>query len=238
MIRIVLVTAFLGSVLPTSASAQNLVANGSFELNPLSPGSYRDLLVGSHGLPGWTIVGVPGTYVSQVDSAFGGNPGYSFPAKDGTSWLDLAGFTDNAPNGVQQTIATTIGQRYTFSFWLGNVTGPFFGTQSAVGVAFSSGGTGFSCTNLAGTTTLTWQPCSQTFVATNSTTTFAISNLDPRSDYSNAIDQVSLVAVTPAVAEPPGWALMVAGVALARAALRRRAGRGRIDGRGPKAVGS
>jgi hypothetical protein len=221
MIWKVLAGAIVALALHTGSANANLVVNGSFETNSLAPGAYRDLIVGSGGLPGWSIVGIPGTYVSQVDSAFAGNPGYQFPAQEGRIWLDLAGFTDNAPDGVRQSIATVVGQRYEFSFWLGNITGPFFGTQSLVNVNFSSGGTDFSCVNTTAGFTMAWQQCSQTFTAASAVTTFTISNGDPTSDYSNAIDNVVLKAVA-GVPEPATWAMMLIGFAGLGLAARRR----------------
>ena len=206
---------------PVSAGAANLVTNGSFEESPLAQGAYRDMLVGSADLPGWTIVGVAGTHISQVEGAYPGNPGYSFPAQDGHQWVDLAGYSDNAADGVRQTVATTIGQLYDFSFWLGNVSGGFFGVDSLVNVSFSSGGTDFSCVNAIETTTLTWLKCSQSFVAQSDTTTFTISNGDPRTDYSSAIDNIVLGAAG-GVPEPEVWAMLIAGFAVVGGARRRQ----------------
>ena len=207
----------------TAASAQNLVANGSFETNTLATGAYRDMFVGSSDLPGWTIIGVAGTRISQVDSAYPGNPGYTFPAQDGRLWVDLAGYSDNAMDGIQQSVATTIGQSYDFSFYLGNVSGGAFGTQSLVNVLLN--GSAFSCVNTTQTVNLTWQQCSRSFVATSATTTFSISNGDPSSDYSSAIDNVvlQLSARQPGgVPEPATWAMMVLGFGAMGGTLRRR----------------
>jgi len=205
----------------STADAQNLVTNGSFEINTLPPGAYRDMLVGSSDLPGWTIIGVNGTHISQVDSAYPGNPGYTFPAQNGTLWVDLAGYLDNAPDGIQQSVATTIGSTYDFSFWLGNVSGGPFGTQSLVNYVLN--GNTFSCVNTTQTSNLTWQQCSRSFVATSAMTTFSISNGDPSSDFSSAIDNVVLqLRQTGAVPEPATWAMSIMGFGAIGGALRRR----------------
>jgi hypothetical protein len=223
MIRPIIAVAVAAIGLHTMpASAQNLVTNGSFETNTLASGAYRDMFVGSSDLPGWAIIGVPGTRISQVDSAYPGNPGYTFPAQDGKLWVDLAGFFDNAPDGVQQTVATTIGSTYDFSFWLGNVSGGPFGTQSLVNYVLN--GNSFSCVNTTQTVNLTWQQCSQSFVATSATTTFSISNGDPSSDFSSAIDNVvlQLGRQVGGVPEPTTWAMMLVGFGAIGGALRRR----------------
>lgn len=224
MIRSVIGAAIAAFALCASpASAQNLVTNGSFEANTLAPGAYRDMFVGSSDLPGWTIIGMANTRISQVDQGYAGNPGYTFPAQDGKLWVDLAGFSDNAPDGVQQTVATMIGASYDFSFWLGNVSGGAFGTQTLVNYVLN--GNSFSCVNTTQTVNLTWQQCSRSFVATSNMTTFSISNGDPSSDYSSAIDNVvlQLSARQPGgVPEPATWAMMVLGFGAVGGALRRR----------------
>ncbi|QDZ08986.1 DUF642 domain-containing protein [Sphingomonas panacisoli] len=206
-----------------TASAQNLVVNGSFETNTLGSGNYRDMLVGSSDLPGWTIIGPSGTHISQVDRNYAGNAGYTFPAQDGLLWVDLAGYSDNAADGVQQTVATMIGASYDFNFYLGNVSGGAFGTQSLVNVVLN--GVSFSCVNTTQTQNLTWQPCGRSFVATSATTTFSISNGDPTSDYSSAIDNVvlQLSATQPGgVPEPATWASIIVGFGAMGGVLRRR----------------
>ena len=209
----------------TPALAQNLVTNGSFESDPLAPGAYRDMLVGSSDLPGWTIIGVPGTHISQVEQGYPGNPGYSFPAQDGAQWLDLAGYSDNAADGVSQTIATAVGSTYMFSFWLGNVSGGAFGSQTLVNYSFDGGSTNFACLNTASTQTLSWLQCSQTFTATSTSAILRILNADPQSDFSSAIDNVSFVEVRGpggAVPEPAAWGMLLGGFGIAGAAMRRR----------------
>lgn len=210
-----------------SAAATNLIINGSFETPVQADKGYTDYLVGSNGIPNWQITGIAGTYVSVLNQNYAGNPGYTFPAQDGVQWLDLAGFSDNAPDGVSQTVATVIGTQYDFSFYVGNISGGAFGTQSAVVASFSSGGTTFTCTNTADTFKLTWQLCTQRFTATSATTTFTLTNADPRNDFSNAVDNVSLFAVAApgSVPEPATWAMLVAGFAAIGGTLRRRRAR-------------
>ncbi|RYE95863.1 MAG: PEP-CTERM sorting domain-containing protein, partial [Oxalobacteraceae bacterium] len=127
--------------------------------------------------------------------------------------------------GVRQSIATVVGATYLLDFYLGNVTGGHgnaFGTQSSVGVEFSSGGTDFSCTNTAAGTTLIWQLCSQRFVAATTSTVFTLRNLDSTSDFSNAVDDVSFTRVMTGVPEPTTWAMLVVGFGAIGGALRRK----------------
>ena len=216
----------IAAAVPVGANAANLITNGSFE-SPVLATEYLNHAVGSSTLAGWEIVGPAFESVSQVRSDFSGNPGYSFPAFDGNTWLDLAGFVSNSPTGVRQSVATNPGARYELSFYVGNVTGPLFGTSTTVGVEFGSGGTDFSCTNAAPGPTLTWQRCTSTFVAADLATVIVFRNLDPSTDYSAAIDNVALTLdpVSGAVPEPASWAMMLVGFGLVGSTLRKRGSR-------------
>ena len=201
------------------AGAANLIVNGSFETPPVtSVLAYTDFAPGSLALTGWTVANAT---VSQVRSDYALNPGYIFTAKDGSVSLDLAGFSDNQPAVVSQTIATTIGTSYALRFWLGNISGGAFGTQTSIGVEFSSGGSNFSCTNTQPALQINWQQCGSLFVATQASTTIGFRNLDPNTDFSALIDNVSVEQVGQ-VPEPSSWAMLIAGFGLIGGIARRR----------------
>jgi hypothetical protein len=203
-----------------AVQAANLVVNGSFETPPVTaPAAYVDYAPGSTALTGWTIANAT---VSQVRSDYGGNPGYVFTAQDGNAALDLTGFSVNQPTLVSQAIATRIGAVYALSFWVGNISGGPFGTQTAIGVEFSSGGTNFSCTNTQGTFQLVWQQCGAQFTASQTQTSIGFRNLDPPSDYNAMIDNVVVERVG-GVPEPASWAMLITGFGLVGTLSRRRA---------------
>ncbi len=204
------------------ASAVNLFVNGSFETPAVTaplPYTYTDHQPGSSTLTGWTIAN---SVVSQLRSDYAGNPGYSFPAQDGLLSLDLAGFNANGPAIVSQALATTIGATYRLSFWVGNVSGGPFGTDTSIRTLFSSGGKDFTCVNAIAGFTLAWQQCTQQFVATAGSTTIGFQSLDPDFDNSAVIDNVSLERLTDAVPEPGNWALMIVGIGAIGSLQRRR----------------
>ena len=205
-----------------AAAAANLVTNGSFEAPPVTSGlAYTDHLPGSAGLTGWSISNAT---VSQVRSDYALNPGYIFTAKDGIVSLDLAGFSDNQPALVSQTITTTVGMAYALRFWVGNISGGFFGTQTSIGVEFGSGGTNFSCTNSQPGAQISWLECGTQFVATQASTSIGFRNLDPNTDFSALIDNVSVeqVAAVGQVPEPEGWAMLIVGLGLVGGIARRQ----------------
>jgi hypothetical protein len=183
----------------------NSIVNGSFEAPVVPVGGFTNFPSGSTGITGWTVVGAAGG-VSIVSGTFVQN-GISFPAEDGTQWLDLTGDGTNSNEGVQQTFATTSGSQYTLSFWVGNVDNPggIFGTTSTVDVLL--GGTPlFDATNASTITgTQTWQQFTTTFTASGSTSTLSFINGDPASDNSNGLDNVSvnLSGTSPPPPPPP-----------------------------------
>lgn len=192
----------------TAASLRaNLIENGSFETTttPIPSGSFSNFLPGSTGLTDWTIVGVSGTEVSAVNTTFV-QECCSFLAEDGTNWLDLTGLnTNNDTEGVSQTVATTVGDSYTLSFFVGNVSDPngLFGTASTVDISENGISLG-AFTNSCSTCTrqLTWQELTATFTATSASTTLVFRNGDPGTDNSNGLDNISLVDSGRAAAVP------------------------------------
>src|ERR1035441_7681956 len=68
--------------------------------------------------------GAAGTNVSVV-STTDVESGIPYPAEQGSFWLDLTGDASNSDTeGVEQTVSTTIGDKYTLTFWVGNVDNP------------------------------------------------------------------------------------------------------------------
>jgi Protein of unknown function (DUF642) len=177
----------------------NLITNGSFETTTpaVSTGTCSVYGTGSTDVTGWTVVGAGGTDVAACNTSFT-QSGISFVAEDGSNWVDLTGLnSNNDTEGVQQTIATSIGKSYMLSFWVGNVDSPSttFGVTSTVDVSVDGTSLGAftnSCTTC--TTTLAWKEFSDSFTATTTSTTLTFLNGDPANDNSNGLDNVSLVA--------------------------------------------
>jgi Protein of unknown function (DUF642)/PEP-CTERM motif len=203
-----------------AAAAPNLLTNGSFETPTVPLGSFTNFGSGSTVISGWTVVGpeasvVSGSFASEC---------CTFPAADGTQWLDLTGDLSNREEGVEQSVATVAGQTYDLSFMLGNVSDPrgIYGTTSTVAVMVN--GTALatftnSCTTC--TSTLTWQNFTTSFVATGPSTMVEFLNEDPTNDNSNGLDEVVLTGAAGAVPEPASFGLLTLGLS-GLGLLRRR----------------
>jgi len=194
----------------SSAYAAPLITNGSFEVPTVTPGTFSNFLTGSAAISGWTVFGPA---VSIVSGSFGGG---LFPAQDGIQWLDLTGPTSGPAEGVEQTVATTPGQTYNLSFYVG--TG--FSTTSTVGVLIN-GSLLATKTNSTPGATLNWELFTVPFTAASASTVIGFENLDPLGDDSNGLDNISLVLAPPPAVPEPGT-LVLFGTALAGFGFLRR----------------
>jgi len=170
----------------------NLLTNGSFESPAVPGGSFQQFNSGSAGIPGWTVIGPAGKGVAIVSGTFVSN-GTKFPAQDGAQWVNLAGYQSEDIEGISQSVPTTAGATYTLTFWVGNVYnyGPF-GPDSSVCLKINGVPVQNFTNSMASKTTLSWQKFAYSFIATSATTAIEFDNLDPTSDYSNALDNVDL----------------------------------------------
>lgn len=192
------------------------ITNGDFETPVIASGTFTNYPVGGGALTGWNVVGPIGEAVSIVSTNFVQN-GVAFHAESGNQWLDLTGFNNNSTEGVSQSIATTIGDVYQLSFWVGNTTGGgIFGTTSTVNVQLN-GSAFHSATNSdLDTTGLSWEQYTYSFTATGLSTTLAFLNGDPGGDNSNGLDNIVVTDLGPGttnnVPEPATVGLLGAGL--------------------------
>jgi Protein of unknown function (DUF642) len=191
--RIAAATGLALFCLANQALAANLIRNGSFEKPVVPDGGFVVFNAGDK-FSGWTVVGASGN-VAPISGTFT-QGGFTFPARRGTQWIDLTG-TSNTATGVEQKVATTIGQQYSLTFYVGNLVNPsgIFGTSSTINVLVD-GTQILAATNSKGeaSTSQVWKRFSKTFTATKSKTAIAFINGDPSSDTQNGLDGVLLAA--------------------------------------------
>jgi hypothetical protein len=173
------------------AAGTSLLADCGFELPLVAVGGYTTFVSGTE-LSSWTVVGANGN-VAPLSNSYS-SLGISWSAHEGVQTLDLTGLSNSA-TGVSQSIATRSGQRYTLSFWVGNVVDPTgeYGTTSTVDV-FVDDHRQLTATNSdgAGLGVLVWKQFTVAFTASTTPTNLAFVNADPVTDNSNIIDDIVL----------------------------------------------
>ena len=205
----------LATATPAAASA-NLLTNGSFETPAVPAGGLAEYTPGTN-LGGWIVINTP-------VAALGGfsEPGYTYPAQDGSISLDLTGIGTRGAGGVQQTVDLATGN-YLLSFWIGNDDGPTFSQPTSVEL-FVNGASQGSFTNSDVTAgTINWRNYTFDLASIGGATTIGFVNRTSTNDNGAFFDNVSLVAAgTSAVPEPATWAMMIAGFGAVGASMRGR----------------
>ncbi len=187
--------------LPVAANAA-IFTNGSFETGP-NPGGFSTLFNPSTAISGWVVGGHSVDYIGSY-----------WQPQDGARSVDLSG---NAPGSLAQTFDTVNGVTYAVSFWLaGNPDGG--PTVKPLSVDVGGGATNFFF-DITGASrgAMNWVQKTYLFTASGASTTLTLAS-NSGSAYGPALDNVSVVAVP----EPATWALMIGGLALAGAQMRRR----------------
>ncbi|MEP6766564.1 MAG: DUF642 domain-containing protein [Gemmatimonadaceae bacterium] len=213
---------------PLTAFAQ--VVNPGFETPAMAAGTFVTY-VGGNNLGGWTVVGNQASQVSTTYTETNGvnNATLLFNAHSGLVSLDLTGNGNTGiTNGVQQSLATVLGQNYMLSFWVGRATGnTFYGVASTVDLSIN-GGSRVSFTNSNSTNNqINWQLFSFGFTATTTSTqvTFFNGTASTGNNYVG-LDDVSISGPASTVAPEPSSVLLVAaGLAGLGVVARRRKGR-------------
>jgi choice-of-anchor C domain-containing protein len=174
--------------------------NGSFENNGTyvdGGGGFEQLNAGDTSISGWT-----------VDSGSVDWIGTYWPAEDGSMSIDMSGADAGT---ISQTLATTIGNDYTVSFFLsGNPAGP--PTVKTLDVSATGGPLSSFSFDTAGSTlaTMKWTPETYTFFATTSSTTLSFVSTTAGA-FGPAIDNVTVAetVATKSDCKQGGWQTML-----------------------------
>ena len=191
----------------------NLLVNGSFEQGTFVPNiaaGAMSLDPGSTAITGWTTFNAELTWDDNANN-------FSVSASDGLKCLDLTGYHDSFPfGGIEQSIATTVGQVYHLAFDLG--TNPIYGEPTLTAFA---GGNSFGFTFNPPGVGMQWQRCGFDFTATSDNSLIGFVGNSP-SWADIGLDNVSVTANS--VPEPSNlliWSLL-GGFGIALASWRRK----------------
>jgi hypothetical protein len=196
--------------------------NGSFEDGTFSPDGNGAVALSppSTAITGWTVISSQLAWITNSNS-------FGLSASDGDKLLDLTGYDDSSPyGGVEQSVATTIGDQYLLTFDLGNYG---INTIAAIEASADASNQTFSAQNLAGGQE--WYSQSFYFTATSASTLIQLLGITA-SNGGNYIglDNVALTDLgptgTPSVPEPGSlivWSLVggIFGVGGIRKRLKR-----------------
>ena len=196
----------------TGAGAANLVADSQFDTPAPAAVGYTQYFGGQTMGP-WQVLGVDILQLASEHSE-GAGPALYFNSQSGDVAIDLTGDGNSGPtDGVSQAIATTAGQTYNVSFWVGNQSGVgtfghYYTLPSTVDFQVDGGPLdAFTNTNTVANG-IQWTQFETTFTATSDSTTIAFMNGTPVGDHYAGLDDVS---VSP-VPEPATWAVMLVGL--------------------------
>jgi choice-of-anchor C domain-containing protein len=178
----------VSALIVTPVQAANLIQNGSFETATVNPGSFLQLDAVSTAITGWTVSQGTIDYI-----------GTAWQASEGARSLDLQGL---ASGGIQQTFNTTIGATYRVTFDLaGNPTGNPTIKEMRVSAGGNSADFSFDITGKSNSN-MGWLSKSWDFTANSTTTTLEFIGLG-NSDAGAALDNVSVIALSPpSIPEP------------------------------------
>jgi hypothetical protein len=179
-----------------SFARADLIVNGSFEQPPVASG-YEYVPGGNVTISGWqTIL----TGVERFDPSIYA-AGF---AQDGLLALDLN--TDfGVGGGIQQTIATTAGETYLLSFYVGTWENAARNGTGHVTVDAGSFSGSFSVANHS--PTVAWTPFSASFTASGPSTLVKFTNFSMPSEDFSLLDNVSVAAIP----EPGSLTLLALG---------------------------
>ena len=196
------------AALSVTASAANLLVDGSFESITQSAGTWGTYT----SVPGWTVTKADGSATStglEVRNNVAGT------AEDGKNFIELDGYENDA---IKQSFTTVVGHEYEVSFWFADragVAASSLGFLANVSSGASSSGTGFGA---IGDNGAAWHLITLDFVAGSTTSIFSIKGTGTSDSLGTSFDNFSVIAVP----EPGTMGLFAAGLAILGLSARRR----------------
>jgi hypothetical protein len=209
--------------LTVTCARANSILDPSFE-NPVIAGLFSVLGSGSTFGP-WNVTGATcGTNcVLILNTAYSENTNVGpiqFNAEDGNQAVDITGGGNTLDGGVSQTIATTTGNPFSMSFWVGKQDNRAngYGGPSAIQVFINGVSQGVFSNNNSTNNQVNWEQFVLNFNAPSSSTTILFQNATGATNGYAGLDNVNLVSLA---SPEPSTLVLIAG-AVGLLALRRR----------------
>ncbi len=163
----------LGGAAFLAVSAQaNLIVDGGFEVPIANPNTFIQV-TGGNMAGAWNVVG---NDVLVIKNTYSEAPPIVFNSQEAVQALDITGAGNTGlSNGVWQDVATTVGQEYSLSFWVGRSQGQSgdnrYQTPAAVRLFVDSTLVNtYTNSNTVTVGTVGWEQFTYTFFAQNATT--------------------------------------------------------------------
>jgi hypothetical protein len=199
------------AAISATASAANLLVDGSFESITQAPGTWNAYT----SVPGWTITQANGTASPnglEIRDDVAGT------AENGNNFIELDGYENDK---ISQSFATVVGQHYAVSFWFADRTGVATsseGFSAAIVSGLASSGTSFGA---VGDNGAAWHQITMNFIADSTTSIFSIAATGTSDSLGTSFDNFQAAAVP----EPATLGLLAAGLAMLGLSARRRRNR-------------
>ncbi|CAH0256257.1 hypothetical protein SRABI123_03265 [Pseudomonas sp. Bi123] len=152
-----------------SATAANLLVNGSFEQPGCSDSCILDTTAKANFITGWTTF-LSGAEYFNVRASIPGSA-----AAEGAVIVDLANNVYGNGGGIQQNFATVVGAKYRLTFSLGNSVYASRSGDGVVQVKVAGQTVTFNTPTVKGSV-VEWNTVTYDFTATTAQTTLAFSN--------------------------------------------------------------
>ena len=202
------------AAISATASAANLIADGSFESIAQAAGTWN--VYQGVNLPGWTVTKANGSATPNGLEVRNNNAG---TAEDGVNFIELDGYENDK---ISQSFATAVGKEYEVSFYFSDRAGVASASEGWAANVKTSGGSllaGSTFAGALGDNGASWHLATIDFTATSASTVFSIWATGTSDGYGTSFDNFSAVAVVP---EPATLGLFAAGLAVLGLSSRRR----------------